>query len=138
MLGQLLDGAGKKIVGSSGPIALPPHSSVSIGSDGTISIVALGESPNTLSVVDRIKLVKPDKNLLEKGPNGMVQVAAGQKLVADDTVTVTSGSLESSNVQSVAAMVRMIELARQHEGYVKLMKTAEELDRSSAQLMSMS
>jgi flagellar basal-body rod protein FlgF len=49
-----------------------------------------------------------------------------------------SGALESSNVNSVEAMVTMIELARQFETHVKMMKTAEQLDSSSAKLMTMS
>jgi flagellar basal-body rod protein FlgF len=46
-----------------------------------------------------------------------------------------SGSLEMSNVNSVGAMVRMIELSRSFELQVKMMKTAEENDRASAELM---
>ncbi|PCI07401.1 MAG: flagellar biosynthesis protein FlgF, partial [Gammaproteobacteria bacterium] len=35
-------------------------------------------------------------------------------------------------------MVRMIELARQYETHIKLMNTAEENDRASAEIMKMS
>ncbi|MFN3165351.1 MAG: flagellar hook-basal body complex protein, partial [Pseudohongiellaceae bacterium] len=36
--GQLMDGAGRPILGNNGPIALPPFSSVEIAADGTISV----------------------------------------------------------------------------------------------------
>lgn len=136
-LGQLLDGAGLQIMGESGPIALPPFSDVAIGSDGTVSIVGLGEDPSTMAVVDRIKLVNPDQAQLEKSGDGLIRMKNGEALIADAGVTLISGSLESSNVGSVEAMVHMIELSRSFEHHVEMMKTAKELDQASAELMSL-
>ena len=137
-LGQLVNGAGQQLMGDSGPIALPPFSEIAIGGDGTVSIVGLGEDANALAAVATIKLVNPDQADLVKGEDGLSRMRAGEPAPVDDTVRVISGSLESSNVNTVAAMVDMIELARQFESYVKIMGTAEEMDRSSAELMSMS
>tara|TARA_R110002110_G_scaffold405241_1_gene624188 strand:+ start:20034 stop:20774 length:741 start_codon:yes stop_codon:yes gene_type:complete len=137
-LGQLTNGAGQQILGESGPIALPPFSDIGIGSDGTVSIVALGEAPNALNTVDKIKLINPDNSTLVKGEDGLMYLPEGAKAQSDPTVKVVSGSLESSNVNSVEAMVQMIELSRQYEQYVKMMETAKTLDQSSAELMSMS
>jgi flagellar basal-body rod protein FlgF len=102
-----------------------------------VSIVPLGEDPNTLVVVDRIKLINPENSQLSKDNNGLVKMTEGEEALPDTAVKLVSGSLESSNVNSVEAMVQMIELARQFETHVKMMKTAEELDSSSAKLMSM-
>ena len=137
-LGQVLNGVNQPLIGNAGPIALPPFSDIAIGGDGTISIVPLGENPSTLAVVDRIKLVNPDTSLLAKGSDGLVRMKSGEQAVPDAAVGLTSGSLESSNVNPVESMVRMIELARQFESHVKMMKTAEELDGSSAELMRLS
>jgi len=137
-LGQMMNGAGQMLLGNSGPIALPPFSEIAIGADGTVSIVPLGENPSTLAVVDRIKLVNPDSSRLSKGGNGLIQLPDGEKAPADAAVTLLSGSLESSNVDSVEAMVRMIELARGFETHIKMMKVAEQLDATSAKLMSFS
>ena len=41
-LGQLLTGSGLPVLGNDGPIALPPAQKVEIGSDGSISLRALG------------------------------------------------------------------------------------------------
>ncbi|HDY82112.1 MAG: flagellar biosynthesis protein FlgF [Gammaproteobacteria bacterium] len=136
--GQLIDGAGQQIMGNSGPIALPPYSSIAIGADGTVSIVPLGEDPNTLAAIDRIKLVNPDTMQMNKGAGGVIQMVSGEEVAADANVTLLSGSLESSNVDSVGAMVRMIELSRQFEHHIKIMKVAEQLDQASTQLMSLS
>ena len=136
-VGQLLDGAGRQILGDSGPIALPDYSHVSIGSDGTVTIVPLGEDPNSVTEVDRIKLVKPDKAELVRGANGLIQMRSGEEPVADAGVTLITGSLESSNVDSVGSLVQMIELAREFEYHTKMMKVAEELDAASAELISL-
>ncbi|MDX1735613.1 MAG: flagellar basal body rod protein FlgF [Halioglobus sp.] len=136
-LGQLVDGTGKPVIGNSGPVAIPPFSEISIGSDGTVSIVPLGEDPNTLAVVDRIKLVNPDVETLYKGADGLVRVQDGEIAPPDAAVTLVSASLESSNVNTVGSMVYMIELARQFEQHVKMMKVAEQLDAASSQLMKM-
>ncbi|MDU2612382.1 MAG: flagellar basal body rod protein FlgF, partial [Pseudomonas aeruginosa] len=56
-LGMLRTGDGLPVLGNGGPIAVPPEEKVEIGQDGTISIRALGENPNVVAVVDRIKLV---------------------------------------------------------------------------------
>ena len=77
--GQLLNGAGQAVLGNAGPVAIPPYTDVSIGADGTVSIVPLGEDPNTLVVVDRIKLVNQDTALLSKNNAGLVQMTDGQE-----------------------------------------------------------
>ncbi|MFT6770751.1 flagellar basal body rod protein FlgF [Congregibacter sp.] len=134
-LGQLVNGAGEALLGNNGPIALPPFSSLSIGSDGTVSIVPLGEQPNAVAVLDRIKLVNPPSESLSKGEYGLLTTNGGLPSAADGNIKMVSGALESSNVNPVTAMVRMIELSRQFEHYVKLMKVAEDVDTSSASLM---
>ncbi|MDP5054299.1 MAG: flagellar biosynthesis protein FlgF, partial [Congregibacter sp.] len=136
-LGQLVNGAGEALMGNNGPIALPPFSSLSIGSDGTVSIVPLGELPNAQAVLDRIKLVNPPPEDLSKSEYGFMQTESGLASVPDANVRLITGSLESSNVNPVSAMVRMIELSRQFEHFVKLMKVAEDVDTSSATLMRM-
>ncbi len=137
-LGQLVDGVGNQVVGNAGPIAVPPYSEIAIGNDGTISIVPLGEDPNTLAVVDRIKLANPDPNSLYKGEDGLVRMPPGEDPLPDALVTLIGGSLESSNVDTVGAMVHMIEIARQFEQHTKMISVAEQLDAATAQLMKMS
>ena len=49
----------------------------------------------------------------------------------------THGALEGSNVNSVAAMVDIIDHARQYEMAVKAMSTARELDTAGARLLGL-
>jgi flagellar basal-body rod protein FlgF len=50
-------------------------------------------------------------------------------------VQVTSGAIETSNVNAAEAMVNMIELARHFEMQVKAIRNAEENGAAAAQLM---
>ena len=59
----------------------------------------------------------------------------GSDAPPDAAVQIGSGVLESSNVNAAAAMVNMIELARQFEMQVKAIRTAEENGASAAQLL---
>lgn len=136
--GQLSDGSGNAVMGNSGPIALPPYNSIEIGTDGTISIVPLGQTPNTMAVVDRIQLVTVADGGLERGDDGLMRLKEGVTATADASVKVVSGSLEGSNVSVVTEMINMIDLARRFESQVQLMRSAEENSSALAKIMSMS
>lgn len=133
--GLLRNGAGEPVLGDAGPVALPPFSSLTIGADGTVSIVPLGEQANAVVALDRIRLLNPPREVIEKGADGLLRVSDDVESVPDAGVRLATGSLETSNVNPVESMVRMIELSRQFESHVRLMNTAQELDASSAQLM---
>lgn len=136
--GILRTASGLPVIGNGGPIALPPSEKIEIGSDGTISIQGIGQTPSTLTVLDRIKLVKIDAASLVKGADGLMRMADGGVAQADATVNLVSGALENSNVSAVDAMVNMIALARQYETQIKMMKTAEDTDNAATQLLSLS
>ncbi len=134
--GLLRTGAGLAVLGDGGaPIAVPQHSSISIGEDGTVSIVPLGQTANTSTTVDRIRLVNPDPALLAKGSDGLLRMNDGSSPASDAAVTLRSGTLEGSNVNAANALVEMIQIARQYEMQVKLMTTVEENDQRSSQLL---
>ncbi len=136
--GQLTNGAGQPIIGNGGPIAVPPFSEIEIGKDGTISIQPLGQPPNSLAVVDRIKLVGVNEGLLTKGEDGLIRLPEGVDAVPSGEIELISGTLESSNVNSIETMVRMIDLARRFESQIKMMETSEENDRSMTSVMRIS
>jgi flagellar basal-body rod protein FlgF len=133
--GILMTGAGHPVLGDAGPISVPPHSSVLVGTDGTVSIVPLGQGPETTANVGRIKLVNPPLGELTRGEDGLFRMRNGGDAPADASVRVISGVLESSNVNIADAMVNMIELSRQFDLQVKAMKTAEDNAAASAQLL---
>ncbi len=136
--GLLLNGANQIVMGEGGPITIPDFESLVIGRDGTISIRAKGQAANTLVVVDRLKMVKPEQSNLERSNDGLFRTRDGLEAPLDASVTLTNGALEASNVNTVDAMVKMMEYARFYETQVKLMSVAEENDASSSRLMRLS
>lgn len=135
--GFLKTANGLSVLGNGGPVSFPQAEKVEIGTDGTISIQGIGQSPSTLTVIDRIKLVKPDMNQLAKGGDGLMRLRDGSVAQPDASIGIISGALETSNVNSIDAMVNMIALGRQFEAQVKMMKTAEEIDQAATQLLSL-
>jgi flagellar basal-body rod protein FlgF len=137
-LGQLRTGNGLPVLGNGGPIAVPPEQKVEIGQDGTITIRALGEGPSVMAEVDRLKLVNPDLKQMEKGADGLIRFKGPAPAVADANVRVTSGFLETSNVNAVEEMTAILSLSRQFELQVKMMRTAEDNSAAMARVLQMS
>ena len=136
--GLLETGDGHLVLGNGGPVAIPPNENILIGQDGTISIRGIGQGAENRSEIDRLKLVSTDTANLEKGSDGLLYVRDGGVAEPDANVSVISGSLEQSNVNIAKTLVNMIELARQYEMQVNVIRTAEENADSAAQMMRMS
>ncbi len=134
-MGRLLTGSGLQVVGDGGPIAVPPYDTIEIATDGTVTIRPQGQEANALAVVDRIRLVNPPADALRRGEDGLVRVAGDAPVDADPEVRLASGMLEGSNVNVIDAMVNMIQLSRQFETQVNMIRSAEDNDQASAQLM---
>ena len=131
---------GLPMMGAGGPIVIPPAEKVSIGSDGTISIIPIGAGPNETAEIDRIMMVAPEYAQMEKGEDGLMRMKAdenGDRPLAppDPNQRLQQGMLEGSNVNTVNEMVDMIELQRKFEMQIKMMKTAKEMADSSASMM---
>jgi flagellar basal-body rod protein FlgF len=136
--GQLVTAGGRAVMGDSGPIAVPPATSITIGADGTVSVVPQGQSPNTIAAVGRIKLINPASGTLQRGSDGLFRTADGNPAEADANVQLASGVLESSNVNIPGCLVSMIELSRRFELQIKAMHTAEDDGQSSTKLLQSS
>jgi flagellar basal-body rod protein FlgF len=136
--GALMTASGQPVLSESGPIVLPPSTQVAIGADGTISVVPQGSQPLAVTQVDRIKLVNPSTNDLQKGDDGLLTLKAGGKAKTDDSVTVTSGVLESSNVNAAQSLINMIELQRLYEFQVKSMNSSDQNDQNAERMMQSS
>ena len=133
--GLLVTGNDLPVMGNGGPIAVPPFEKISVGVDGTVSIRPLGAATDELAVIDRIKLVAPQFEQMEKGEDGLFRLKEGGDAEADPIQRVVSGALLSSNVNVVNEMVDMIELSRRFELQVKMMKNAEENSAAAASLV---
>ncbi|MFK5913943.1 MAG: flagellar basal-body rod protein FlgF [Woeseiaceae bacterium] len=134
--GVLQTGAGHPVLGEGGPITIPDTAKIDIGKDGTISIKSIGDAGGS-TVIDRIKLVKPEARDLKRTEQGLFVQKNGEDADSSDEVSVISGTIETSNVNAAAALVNMIELGRQFEMQVKMLKTAEENNAQAAQMLKL-
>jgi len=135
--GVLETGDGFPVMGSGGPITVPPAESITISSDGSISIVPIGGNANNPQVIDKIKLASPKGTETLKGLDNLLHVKGGGVLPEDADGKLESGALEGSNVNMTQALVDMIENQRSYEVQANLMKEAKDMDESATSLMRM-
>jgi flagellar basal-body rod protein FlgF len=135
--GVLETGDGFPVMGSGGPITVPPAESVKIAADGAITIVPIGGDASNPQVLDTLKLVSTKGSDTVKGLDNLLHVRGGGVLPQDMEATVQSGALEGSNVNMTQALVDMIENQRSYEVQANLMKSAKDMDESAASLMRM-
>jgi flagellar basal-body rod protein FlgF len=134
-LGAVVTSTGFPVLSESGPLTVPPSTQVTIGTDGTVSVVPLGLSAAAQSQVDRIKLVNPSTKDLQKGSDGLLRLKSGGKAKTDETVTIVSGELESSNVNAAQSLVNMIELQRLYELQIKSISSTDQNEQSAQRMM---
>lgn len=135
--GLLTTGDGAPVLGENGPVTLPPADSVSIAPDGTIYVVPQGGDPKNPQQVDKLKLVSAGGSKIAKGMDNLFRVVGGGALPSDPDARVTAKSLEGSNVSASAALIQMIDNSRSWDAQVKMLTTAQDLDKSSAELMQL-
>jgi flagellar basal-body rod protein FlgF len=127
---------GLNVLGDAGPVAVPPDQELLIGKDGTVSTVPIGQNLNAVAIAGRIKLVNPAEIDLVRGEDGLFRQKSGQPAEADANVSLISGALESSNVNPAEAMVSMVSLARQFEMQMRVIRAAEDNNRSADKVLS--
>jgi flagellar basal-body rod protein FlgF len=134
--GALTTASGLPVLSETGPINLPPSTSVTIGNDGTISVLPVGLTPVAVAPTERIKLVNPPAQNLQKGDDGLLRLKGGSKAATDPTVTLTPGVLESSNVNAAQSLINLIELQRMYESQVRAMNSSDQNEQTAEQMMS--
>jgi len=117
---QVLDISGE-------PINLPNSSNIAINANGTISI-------GNLASVAQIKLVNPNDQHLTKNQQGLF--VADNPLEADPSVTLSSGTLEQSNVNAVSEMTNILEITKNFELNLKIMHAADENNSATTKLLA--
>ncbi len=137
-LGQLTTREGLPVLGNGGPIAIPPAQKIEIGRDGGISVRALGQGPETLALVDRIKLVSDSETGMKKREDGLFSPKEGGELARDPFVSVVTGRLESSNVNAVEAITQVLGLSKQFELQLNVLKKIDTNSESATRLLSQS
>lgn len=135
--GQLVTAEGNAVLDENGnPLAVPPYQAIEIGNDGTLSIIPQGEGPQTMAMIGRLRVVTATDDRLTRGLDGLMRNTDSQQpFTAATGKAVDSGMLESSNVDAAGALVQMIQLQRQFEMQVKVIKHGDENARSANSLL---
>lgn len=134
--GVLQTRGGLTVLGDAGPLTIPPDTQVTIAKDGTLSTVPTTNQKNGVIAVGRLKLTNPPEDQLVRGDDGLFRTRDGNPAEADAAVTVVSGSLEGSNVNTVEAMVNMITLARQFDTHMKLLQSADDNAKKASSVLA--
>lgn len=133
--GLLTNGEGQPVMGTQGPITLPPADKILIDSDGRISIIPVGGDPGQPQEVDRLRLVNAAGSKIIKGMDGLFRIKGGGILPDDPEARVMTGHLEGSNVSATATLVQMIEASRSWDTQLKLISSARDMDSAATDLM---
>lgn len=134
--GVLQNAAGVPVQGDGGTITIPPDNKITVGEDGTLSVVPESGAQSIVNAVGRIKLVNPPEGELVRGDDGYFRLQGGEAAPASETTRVASGFIEGSNVNPAEQMVSMISLARQFEMQIKMLQAADANDRAATQILS--
>lgn len=132
----LRNGENITMQGDSGPIQIPLAETVEVSKDGTVQIRPPGAETNSEPTsIGRLQLIKTPPGNVVKGDDGLMRLRDKSVPQADASVALNTKGLESSNVNSIDAMVDMLNASRTFEIHVKLLATAKELDDQTAKLM---
>lgn len=137
-LGQLMTASGNPVLGAGGAIGIPPASSITIGADGTISIIPQGQSSAAPAEIDTLQVAAEPATGMQRGADGLFRPAGNAPMTPTVGNVLTSGALEESNVSVASALVDMIAQQRHFETQVQLMQKADENAQRTAELMRLS
>lgn len=135
--GQLVTASGNAVLDeNNAPMVVPPHQAIDIGNDGTVSVIPQGEGPQTMAIIGRLRVVQAPDARLERRLDGLMRnIDPTQPFEQTVGHSLHSGQLEGSNVDTAGALVQMIQLQRQFELQVKVIKHGDENARSANSLL---
>ena len=134
--GVLQTRTGIPVQGDGGTITIPPDVKVTIGSDGTVSVVDETGQKNSVNALGQIKLVNPPQGELVRGDDGLFRLRTGAPATTDPGVKLADGYLEGSNVDPIEQMVSMISLSRQFDMQMKTLTNAQANDQAATQIIT--
>jgi flagellar basal-body rod protein FlgF len=122
--GILQNSEGHVVLGEGfSPIVLPALQSITIGDDGTVSGVLLGQSPDQITALNRVMLANPPTGELQRRADGLFEDQAAPPQ-PDSQVRLQVGALEDSNADTVSMMMNMIENTRIFQMQTEMVRMA--------------
>jgi flagellar basal-body rod protein FlgF len=126
--GQLVTSAGHPVIGLGGtPILFQP-------ADTDITITGSGQITTNAGARGALQLVSfPNEQELEKLGSNLY--SAPEDADPDPAVRVTQGVLETSNVESVREMSRLVEVQRAYEMQANMLRQSDEMRQEAIRLL---
>jgi len=126
--GTIVTESGDQLLGDGGAITIAPDDgAISFGADGTIS--------GKQGQIGKLRLVD-FANPRDMQKQGDSLYSTSQAPIAANEAVVSQGMLESSNVQPVLEIARMIEVMRSYEATSSLDKSGSDLKRQAIQKLA--
>ena len=135
--GVLQTQTGLTVMGEAGPLTIPPDTAVTVGKDGTVSVLLNSANPSVSNPIGKLKLANPPVDQLLRGQDGLFRLQSGRAPSAASDVALVSGALEGSNVNVVDAMVKLIALGRQFDLNIQMLKNAESNEAKASQVLNL-
>ena len=135
---QLVDGVGNTVL-SDGlqPIILPPFSAIKFSDNGEVLVREPGSLSGDFTSIGFLGSTAARAEDLTKSLDGKIRKLDGSVPDPDQSGLFSQGVLEGSNVNAIEEMVFNIDMQRQFEINVKLIKQAEEIDKAGTKLMGL-
>jgi len=134
--GELVTSQGYRVVGEQGPIVFQPGDrDIAISREGSITV----REANNVTETQRGKLrlvgfAQPER--LAKDGTSLFAAQAGVAAQAAPTAGFIQGSIEKSNVRSVAEMTRMIDITRTYTAIAGLLQAQGDLRRTAIERLA--
>ena len=137
-LNQLVNGAGDVVLSDGlAPIILPEFSELKVSENGEILVQEPGSVPGDFTSIAFLATATGSPDLLTKSLDGRIRNLDGTVPDPDQTGKFAQGMLEGSNVNAIEEMVLNMDMQRQFEMAIKLIKKAEDIDKAGTRLMSL-
>ena len=137
-LNQLVNGAGELVLSDGlAPIILPEFVDISITDIGEVLVQQAGAPDGEFTSVGFIGSTTSELDQLVKSLDGHIRKADGTVPAVDQLGKFGQGYLESSNVSAIEELINNIDMQRQFEINIKLIKKASDLDSAGSKLLSL-
>ncbi len=139
--GVLQNGSGFAVRGEGGqPITVPPVGKISINPDGSIYATNPAQPAEPGVLVGRLLLRDASQVNLERREDGLFQIEGREGAdITNGTVraSVTPKALESSNVNAMEIMIKLMDQARTFEQQVRIIKESKSGDEAGASMLKL-
>jgi flagellar basal-body rod protein FlgF len=135
---QLINGAGDLVLSDGlAPIVMPEFVDFSVTDIGEVLVQQPGALDGDFTSVGFIGSTTSELDQLVKSLDGNIRKSDGTVPNPDQTAQFGQGYLESSNVSAIEELINNIDMQRQFEINIKLIKKASELDSAGSKLLSL-